>query len=135
MEDKIKELQEALKSKDKVRADLEKSETLLRSEMSRLQAQIMKADADSKKEIQELKRRLAEADNAKASSSKTSAELQEAKKASAAYQKQLQEMHALLEKATSKVRNSVGRGNQSVLLNRSAPLGPDGSHPFSSTPL
>jgi hypothetical protein len=29
--------------------------------------------------------------------------VQEARKASAAYQKQLQEMHALLEKATSKV--------------------------------
>jgi chromosome segregation ATPase len=44
MDQKLQELQDAVKAKEKMRADLEKSETTLRSEMSRLQAQMMKAD-------------------------------------------------------------------------------------------
>ena len=41
--------------------------------MSRLQAQMMKADQAAQKEISELKKKLAEADNARASSSKAGA--------------------------------------------------------------
>ena len=76
MDQKLQELQDAVKAKEKMRAELEKSETSLRSEMSRLQAQMMKADQAAQKEISELKKKLAEADNARASSSKAGAELQ-----------------------------------------------------------
>lgn len=96
MDQKLQEFQDALKAKEKMRADLEKSETSLRSEMSRVQAQMMKADQAAHKEISELKKKLADSENARLNSSK-------AEKAGAAYQKQLQEMHSLLEKATSKV--------------------------------
>jgi len=109
MEEQLKKLQEDLKSKDKLRADLEKSETTLRAELSRMQAQMLTAEQEGKKEVQELKKKLAEAEQARLSSekarlssAKADIQLQDAKNAGAAYQKQLQEMHALLEKATSK---------------------------------
>ena len=105
MDQKLQELQDAVKAKEKMRVDLEKSETTLRSEMSRLQAQMMKADQacgqlcdvdilfsiflllldvdDSSRnssktssdqaaqtEISELKKKLAESDKARLSSSK-----------------------------------------------------------------
>ena len=115
LEKEAKELRENLRAEQKARADAEKSDKAARADLARLQGQLMatvdRAQADQ--QARELRARLADAERKAAELAEAAgaasrgeregrARLDKSAQAAEAYQRQVQELHRLLEAATAR---------------------------------